>query len=209
MQGIVDALGQRGAHALGARDFLDACFAQDPKSRVACETLATTDMVVISGEITTNAKVDWEKIVRQVCTEIGYTDRTVGFCAEDCKVFVCIHRQSPDIAQGVNVGQGLHQEQGAGDQGMMFGFASDETPELMPAPVLYAHRIVEELARLRKAYPKKYAFLRPDAKSQVSIRYRAGRPVKVETIVVSHQHSPDMKIADLRKLVHEDRKSVV
>jgi S-adenosylmethionine synthetase len=188
---------------------LDACLAQDPKSRVACETLATTDLVVVSGEITTNAKVDWEKVVRKVCTEIGYTDRTVGFCAEDCKVFVCIHRQSPDIAQGVNVGQGLHQEQGAGDQGMMFGFASDETPELMPAPVLYAHRIVEELARLRKAFPKKYAFLRPDAKSQVSIRYHAGQPVKVETIVVSHQHTPDMKIADLEKLVREVAKKVI
>jgi len=188
---------------------LDACLAQDPRSRVACETLATTDLVVISGEITTKAKVDWEKIARQVCAEIGYTDRTVGFCAEDCKVFVCIHKQSPDIAQGVNVGEGLHQEQGAGDQGMMFGFASDETPELMPAPVLYSHRIVEELARLRKAFPKKYGFLRPDSKSQVSIRYRAGQPVKVETIVVSHQHTPEMKIADLQKLVREVARKVI
>lgn len=188
---------------------LDACLAQDPASRVACETLATTDLIVISGEITTKAKVNWESIARDVVRDIGYNDRSVGFCADDCKVLVAIHAQSPDISQGVTEGQGLHQEQGAGDQGMMFGFASNETKELMPAPVLYSHLIVSELAKLRKKFPKKYAFLRPDSKSQVSIRYKKGKPVKVETIVVSHQHTPDMKREQLESLVKEVVKKVI
>ncbi len=182
---------------------LDACLEQDPDSRVACETLTTTDLIVISGEITTKAKVNWEKIARDVVREIGYTDRAVDFSADDCKVFVCIHSQSPDISQGVTAGQGLHKEQGAGDQGMMFGYASNETKELMPCPILFAHKIVEELARLRKTQPKKYSFLRPDAKSQVSVRYNMGKPVRVETVVVSHQHTPEMKVATLEKLVKE------
>jgi S-adenosylmethionine synthetase len=188
---------------------LDACLEQDPESRVACETLVTTDLIVISGEITTKAEVNWEAIARGVVREIGYTDSSVGFSDDNCKVFVCIHSQSPDISQGVTAGQGLHKEQGAGDQGMMFGYASNETKELMPAPILYSHRIVEELARLRKANPKKYSFLRPDAKSQVSIRYKAGKPVNVETIVVSHQHTPSMKIKQLEDLVKEVAKKVI
>ncbi len=188
---------------------LDACLEQDPESRVACETLVTTDLIVISGEITTKAKVNWEKIARQVVSEIGYNDKAVDFSSEDCKVFVCIHKQSPDISQGVTAGQGLHKEQGAGDQGMMFGYASKETKELMPCPVLFSHRIVEELARLRKTQPKKYCFLRPDAKSQVSVRYKMGKPVKVETIVVSHQHTPEMKMDVLRNLVKEVSKKVI
>jgi S-adenosylmethionine synthetase len=188
---------------------LDACLEQDPESRVACETLVTTDLIVISGEITTKAEVNWEAIARGVVKEIGYNDKSVGFSADDCKVFVCIHSQSPDISQGVTAGQGLHKEQGAGDQGMMFGYASNETKELMPAPVLYSHRIVEELAKLRKTNPKKYPFLRPDAKSQVSIRYKEGKPVGVETIVVSHQHTPDMKIKQLEDLVKEVAKKVI
>lgn len=188
---------------------LDACLEQDPESRVACETLVTTDLIVISGEITTKAEVNWEAVARGVVREIGYSDKSVGFSDEDCKVFVCIHSQSPDISQGVTAGQGLHKEQGAGDQGMMFGYASNETKELMPAPILYSHRIVEELARLRKTNPKKYPFLRPDAKSQVSIRYNEGKPVGVETIVVSHQHTPDMKIKQLEDLVKEVAKKVI
>ena len=188
---------------------LDACLEQDPESRVACETLATTDLIVISGEITTKAEVNWEAIARGVVREIGYNDKSVGFSADDCKVFVCIHSQSPDISQGVTAGQGLHKEQGAGDQGMMFGYASNETKELMPAPVLYSHRIVEELAKLRKTNPKKYPFLRPDAKSQVSVRYKEGKPVGVETIVVSHQHTPEMKIKQLEDLVKEVAKKVI
>ena len=188
---------------------LDACLKDDPNSRVACETLATTDLIVISGEITTKSQVNWEKVARKVVADIVYNAGTIGFCAESCKVMVCIHKQSPDISQGVTAGQGMFKEQGAGDQGMMFGFATDETPELMPAPIIYAHQIVKELAKLRKTKPKKYAYLRPDAKSQVSIRYKDGKPTRVETIVVSHQHTPDMKIEELTALVKEVAKKVI
>ena len=169
---------------------LDACLAQDPESRVACETLCTTDLIVISGEITTKAVVPWAEVARGVVRDIGYNDPEIGFSADNCKIFVCIHAQSPDISQGVTESE--NHAQGAGDQGMMFGYASDETPELMPATILYSHKIVEELARLRKSEPEKYRYLRPDSKSQVSIRYIDGKPVAVETIVVSHQHSADM-----------------
>ena len=182
---------------------LDACLAQDPESRVACESLATTDLVVISGEITTNAVVDWQRTALEAVREIGYTEPGIGFSADDAKVLVAIHRQSPDISQGVTEGEGRFTEQGAGDQGMMFGYASDETPELMPATICYAHKIVREFARLRKSEPAKYRYLRPDAKSQVSIRYRDGRPVAVETVVVSHQHTPDMPAEWLEALVRE------
>ncbi len=182
---------------------LDACLMQDPDSRVACETLATTNLVVVSGEITTKAKVNWQEIALNVVRDIGYNDPDVGFSADDAKVMICIHKQSPDISQGVTEGEGAYTEQGAGDQGMMFGYASNETAELMPATILYAHKIVEELARLRKTEPEKYAFLRPDSKSQVSIRYQNGKPVSLETVVVSHQHAPDMKNEQLEQLVRE------
>lgn len=188
---------------------LDACLKQDPDSRVACETLTTTDLIVISGEITTKAQVNWEQTARSVVANIGYTENGSGFSAASCKVFLSIHAQSPDISRGVTAGQGLHKEQGAGDQGMMFGYASSETKELMPAPILYAHKIVAELARLRKTCPEKYAFLRPDAKSQVSIRYKDGKPVAVTTVVVSHQHAPGMKRATLEKLVRSVVKKVI
>ena len=188
---------------------LDACMKDDPNSRVACETLTTTDLIVISGEITTKSKVNWEQVARKVVADIGYNHADIGFCAESCKVMICIHSQSPDISQGVTEGSGLHAEQGAGDQGMMFGFASNETPELMPAPIIYSHKIVEELARIRKTEADKYPFLRPDSKSQVSIRYKKGKPVKVETIVVSHQHSEDMDIADLTALVKKVSADVI
>ncbi len=178
---------------------LDACLAQDPESRVACETLVTSELIVISGEITTKAKVNWQAIALDVVREIGYTDPEIGFSDEGARVMIAVHRQSPDISMGVTAA-GDH-EQGAGDQGMMFGFASSETPELMPAPILYAHRIVEKLACLRKTRPEKYSFLRPDAKSQVSIRYVNGSPVRVESIVVSHQHTAGMEISVLEKLV--------
>jgi len=188
---------------------LDACLAQDPDSRVACETLCTTDLINISGEITTKAKVNWEQVAREAVKQIGYTDGGIGFSYDTAKVFVCIHSQSPDISQGVTAGEGLFKEQGAGDQGMMFGYASNETKELMPATILYAHKIVEELARLRKADPKKYSFLKPDSKSQVSILYKDGKPVKVETVVVSHQHSSDMKRTQLESIVKEVVKKVI
>ncbi len=182
---------------------LDACLLQDPESRVACETLATTNLVVISGEITTKAKVNWQEVALNAVRKIGYNNPGVGFSADDAKVMVCIHQQSPDISQGVTVGEGRFAEQGAGDQGMMFGYASNETPALMPATIYYAHKIVEELAALRHTDPEKYRYLRPDSKSQVSIRYKDGKPVAVETVVVSHQHTPDMPVEWLEALVRE------
>lgn len=188
---------------------LDACLQQDPDSRVACETLCTTDLITISGEITTAAKVNWEDVARNVVRNIGYNSHGIGFSADDCKVMICLHRQSPDISQGVTAGEGLYKEQGAGDQGMMFGYASNETAELMPATLIYAHKIVQELALLRKKYPEKYYFLRPDSKSQVSIRYKNGKPCNVTTIIVSHQHTPDMQQEQLEKLVREVVKKVI
>ncbi|MBO5721628.1 MAG: methionine adenosyltransferase [Lentisphaeria bacterium] len=188
---------------------LDACLADDPESRVACETLATTDLIVISGEITTKSKVNWQEIALNAVRKIGYTDSDVGFSADTAKVIVAVHQQSPDISQGVTAGEGLFVEQGAGDQGMMFGYACDETPELMPATIHYSHRIVEELARCRHNEPEKYSFLRPDSKSQVSIAYENGKPVSVETVVVSHQHTPDMERAQLEALVREVVEQVI
>ena len=175
---------------------LDACLIQDPESRVACESLATTDLIVISGEITTNAKVNWQEVALNAVRDIGYVDENIGFSADNAKVMVAIHKQSADISRGVS-----QPEQGAGDQGMMFGYACNETPELMPATLCYAHKIVAEFARLRKSDKEVAKFLRPDAKSQVSIRYQNGRPAAVETVVVSHQHTPDMDINWLRDLV--------
>ncbi len=177
---------------------LDACLMQDPESRVACETMATTDLVVVSGEITTNAKVHWRQVALDAITDIGYTDPGIGFSAENAKILISIHKQSPDISQGVS-----RADQGAGDQGMMFGYASNETPELMPATLIYSHKIVAEFARLRKNDPEAARYLRPDAKSQVSIRYENGKPVSVESIVVSHQHTPDMPKAWLENMVRE------
>ncbi len=188
---------------------LDACLMQDPESRVACETLTTTNLVVVSGEITTKAKINWQEIALDAIRKIGYNDPDVGFCADDAKVMICVHKQSPDISQGVTEGMGRFAEQGAGDQGMMFGYASAETPALMPAPLYYSHKIVEELARLRHAEPEKYNFLRPDSKSQVSIRYSKGKPVEVTAIVVSHQHTPEMKQEQLEELVRKVVKTVI
>ncbi len=188
---------------------LDACLMQDPTSRVACETLCTTDFVVISGEVTTKAKVDYEKIAREVIKEIGYTDKNIGFDYETAEIVVKIHEQSSDISQGVTEGEGLYEEQGAGDQGMMFGYASDETEEYMPAPILYAHRIVERLAALRKSGDPKYSYLKPDSKSQVSFHYQNGKADHLEAVVVSHQHDATMKIEDLTALVKDVVKEVI
>lgn len=183
---------------------LDACLMQDPESRVACESLTTTNLIVISGEITTKAQVNWQQVALDAVKDIGYNEPGIGFSAEDAKVIVAIHKQSEDISMGVS-----RADQGAGDQGMMFGYASCETPELMPATILYAHKIVEELARLRKSDPEKYRYLRPDSKSQVSIRYENGKPVAVQTVVVSHQHAPDMPIEWLTALVKEVTAKVI
>jgi S-adenosylmethionine synthetase len=169
---------------------LDAYLAQDPKSRVACETLVTTNLVVIAGEITSKGKVDSTEIARKVIRDIGYNDINMMFDADYAVVSSHLHQQSPDIAQGVNEGEGLHKEQGAGDQGLMFGFAIDETPELMPAPLYYSHKLLKHLSELR--HSKKLNFLRPDAKSQVTVVYENGKPVRVDAVVISTQHTPDV-----------------
>ena len=186
---------------------LDACMEQDKESRVALETLCTTDFILLAGEITTTANVDWERIARGVVRDIGYTDPELGFSADTAEVLLKIHRQSPDIAQGVDAGK--NKAQGAGDQGMMFGFACTETDALMPAPIYYAHRIVAELARLRKTEPEKYGFLRPDAKSQVSVRYENDRPVAVDAIVVSTQHTEDTPHEKIESLVRKVAADVI
>ncbi|MSN26014.1 MAG: methionine adenosyltransferase [Geobacter sp.] len=181
---------------------LDAILAQDPTARVACETLVTTGMVVIAGEITTNAIINYSEIARQTIKEIGYTDSEMGFDAETCAVLVSIDKQSPDISQGVSVGEGLHKEQGAGDQGLMFGYACNETPELMPMPIQLAHELVAKLAEVRKS--GKLAFLRPDSKSQVSVEYVNDKPVRVDTVVISTQHTPDVTHKQIEEGVMEE-----
>jgi S-adenosylmethionine synthetase len=187
---------------------LDGLLEDDPNSRVACETLAKTGMVVVAGEITTKAKIDYSQIVRRTVRRIGYTSSEMGFDADTCAVLVAVDRQSPDISQGVTEGEGLHKEQGAGDQGLMFGFACDDTPELMPLPIMLAHRLVEDLAAVRRT--GKYPYLRPDAKSQVTVEYRDGRPTRVDAVVVSTQHSPDVAYDTLREtVIHEVIQKVV
>ncbi len=165
---------------------LDALLAQDPQARVACETLVNTGMVIISGEITSTAEVDYTAVVRNVIREIGYTSSEVGFDAQRCAVLVSLDKQSPDIARGVNEGQGLDLDQGAGDQGLMFGYACNETDVLMPLPITYAHLLVKKQAEVRKNGT--LPWLRPDAKSQVTVRYQDGRPALIDTVVLSTQH---------------------
>lgn len=181
---------------------LDAFLAQDPKSRVACESLVTTNLVVVAGEITSNGKIDAQEIVRGVINKIGYNDIAMGFDAEFAVVQTHIHKQSPDISQGVTEGQGLFKEQGAGDQGLMFGFAIDETKELMPMPIQYSHALMKKLADLR--HGKKLKFLRPDAKSQVTVIYQNGKPVAVDTVVISTQHTPEAKHKQIKEAVIEE-----
>ena len=170
---------------------LDAIFTQDPSSRVAAETLCNTGLVVLAGEITTRANVDYIDIARQTIKRIGYDNADYGIDYKSCAVLVAYDKQSPDIAQGVDEGRGLDLDQGAGDQGLMFGYACDETPELMPAAIYYAHRIVERQSQLRK--DGRLPWLRPDAKSQVTLKYVDGRPVAIDTIVLSTQHAPEME----------------
>ena len=178
---------------------LDAHLARDPDSRVACESLAKTGMIVIAGEITSKAQVSYAEVAREVVRDIGYTDSAMGFDGNTCAILTAVEQQSPDISQGVTEGEGLHKEQGAGDQGMMFGYACDETPEFMPLPIQMAHSLVKYLAKIRKggeAY-----FLRPDSKSQVTVEYRGGKPVKVKSVVISSQHSPDVEYSKLRETI--------
>jgi S-adenosylmethionine synthetase len=181
---------------------LDANLAQDPHARVACETLVSTGLVVIAGEITSKAVVNYTDVVRATIRKIGYTDAALGFSADSCAVMVALDRQSPDISQGVTAGKGLFKEQGAGDQGMMFGYACDETRELMPMPIMFAHRLTRALsvARREGVLP----WLRPDGKSQVTVAYEDGRPVRVDTVVVSTQHAPDVSHKTLREGVIEE-----
>lgn len=183
---------------------LDALLADDPQSRVAVETLVTTGLVVLSGEVTSRAYVDVQQIARDVIAGIGYTDPQLRFDAESCGVLSSIHEQSPDIKQGVDEDAGLLKEQGAGDQGMMFGFATRETPELMPMPITFAHQLVRELAAIRKETTL-MPYLRPDAKSQVTIEYEEDRktPRRVHTVVISTQHSPDVGLQKIKDDVRD------
>ncbi len=180
---------------------LDAHLAQDPHARVACETLAKTGFIVVAGEITSKAHVEVPQLVREVVTEIGYDDSRKGFDGNTCAILAAVEQQSPDISQGVTEGQGLHSEQGAGDQGMMFGYACDETPELMPMSILYSHKLLEHFARIRKR--GETAWARPDSKSQVTIEYRDGKPVRVHTIVISTQHAEEISLSEIRAQVIE------
>jgi S-adenosylmethionine synthetase len=181
---------------------LDAIMAQDTGCRVACETLVTTGLAFIAGEITTECYVDMPEIVRSTIADIGYSSSQMGFDWRTCSVITSIDHQSPDIAQGVNKGEGLFKDQGAGDQGLMFGYATDETPELMPMPIMYAHKLTKRLAKVRKNGA--LDFLRPDGKSQVTVEYDNGTPVRVDAVVVSTQHTPDVTYEDLREAVIND-----
>ena len=180
---------------------LDAMLAQDPKSRVACETLVTTGLVVVAGEITTKAYVDIPGVVRKTIKKIGYDDPAIGFDGDDCAVIVSIDNQSADISQGVSEGTGLHKEQGAGDQGLMFGYACRETPALMPMPIQLAHAITNRLAKTRQS--RKIPWLRPDGKSQVTVEYENSKPKRIHTVVVSTQHAPSIAHKQLRKQIIE------
>ncbi len=180
---------------------LDAILEQDPKGRVACETLITTGLVVIAGEITTTANIDFQKVVREAISRTGYNDARIGFDSTTCGVSVALGKQSPDIAQGVTEGEGLFKEQGAGDQGMMFGFACDETEELMPMPIHYSHRLMEKLAELRQNGTLKW--LRPDSKSQVTVEYVDNKPVRVDTVVLSTQHDEEVAHGTIEKEIIE------
>ncbi len=181
---------------------LDAILAEDPEGRVACETMVTTGLVVVAGEITTNCYVDIPGVVRNTIRDIGYNSSNMGFDWQTCSVITSIDQQSADIAQGVNEGDGLHKEQGAGDQGLMFGFATDETPELMPMPIIYAHKLTKRLTQVRKN--GSLDFLRPDGKSQVTIEYVDGKPKRIDAVVISSQHSPDVTYDALKEAITKE-----
>lgn len=181
---------------------LDAILTQDPRARVACETLTSTGLIVISGEITTKAQINYIDVARDVVRRIGYNSSDIGFDYQTCAVLTALNRQSPDIAQGVDEGSGLDLDQGAGDQGLMFGYACDETDTLMPLPIHLAHRLVQRQAELRK--DGRLPFLRPDAKSQVSVHYVDGKPNRIETVVLSTQHHPEVSHQQLTEAVIEE-----
>ncbi|TVT47259.1 MAG: methionine adenosyltransferase [Denitromonas halophila] len=181
---------------------LDAILTDDPHGRVACETLVSTGLVVISGEITTNTHINYREVAQDTIRRIGYDDSSSGFDYKSCAILTAINRQSADIAQGVNEGEGLDLDQGAGDQGLMFGYACNETPSLMPLPIYYAHRVMQRQAELRK--DGRLPWLRPDAKCQLTVKYVDGKPVGIDTVVVSTQHHPDISHAQLSEAVIEE-----
>jgi S-adenosylmethionine synthetase len=181
---------------------LDACFSQDPMSRVACETMVATGLAIVAGEITTKANVDYQAVARQVIREVGYTDDQMGICADTCAVLLALNRQSPDIAMGVNDNAAAGKDIGAGDQGLMFGYACNDTPELMPLPIALSHRILHRLTQARQK--QEVDWLRPDSKSQVTVEFEDNRPVRVDTVVVSTQHAPHVENEAIRKyVIHE------
>jgi S-adenosylmethionine synthetase len=180
---------------------LDAMLTQDPKSRVACETMVKNDMVIVAGEVTTKAIVDIPAVVRDTIKKIGYTDPGMGFSFENCAVVVGLDKQSPDISQGVTEGKGLHKEQGAGDQGLMFGYACRETSAFMPMPIQLAHLLTIRLEKMRQS--RKLPWLRPDGKTQVTVEYENGRPKRIHTVVVATQHAPTITYRQLRKQIIE------
>ncbi len=181
---------------------LDAILTEDATARVACETLVSTGLVVISGEITTKAHVNYREVVQETIRRIGYDNSEIGFDYKSCAILTAINRQSPDIAQGVNEGQGLDLDQGAGDQGLMFGYACNETPTLMPLPIYYAHRLMQRQAEVRR--DGRLPWLRPDAKSQLSVQYIDHKPAFIDTVVVSTQHSPEVSHAQIFDAVVEE-----
>ena len=181
---------------------VDAIFSEDTTARIACETMINTGMVVLSGEITTSANIDYQTVARNTISEIGYTSEAMGFDSDSCEGLVSIDKQSPDIAQGVNEGEGMDLDQGAGDQGLMFGYACNETDVLMPCPITYSHLLVKRQADIRKS--GQLNWLRPDAKSQVTVAYEDSKPISIDTVVLSTQHDPDIEHKDIEKAVIDE-----
>ena len=181
---------------------VDAILSEDTTARIACETMINTGMVVLSGEITTSANIDYQTVARNTISEIGYTSEAMGFNSDSCEVLVSIDKQSPDIAQGVNEGEGMDLDQGAGDQGLMFGYACNETDVLMPCPITYSHLLVKRQADIRKS--GQLNWLRPDAKSQVTVAYEDSKPISIDTVVLSTQHDPDIEHKDIEKAVIDE-----